>query len=83
MASSTQLYKEFVGTVVEILSRVKAVVELHDTKQRALLKVEKFTCKVHLFNISSSEDPAINEFVDIGTIVKCLCHPYDETAEHK
>lgn len=82
MASSVQVYKEYVGTVVEFLGRFKAVVELDDSKQRALLKVEKFTCKLDS-KLGSSEDHAINDFVEIGTVIKCLCHKYDETAEHK
>ncbi|XP_034235797.1 uncharacterized protein LOC117642083 isoform X2 [Thrips palmi] len=82
MATSNQVYKEFTGSVVEFMGRYKAIVELHDLKQRALLKVEKFTCKLGL-KLGSSEDHAINEFVDIGSTIKCLCHKYDETAEHK
>lgn len=76
-------YKTIVGTVSAVLNRYKAVVEFQDSgaKQRALLKVEKLYCKPEL-NPDGAEYP-INYFVNIGTCVKCLCHKFDETGEHK
>lgn len=78
-----QHYKNVVGTVCELLNRYKAVLEFIErgVKQRALLKVEKISSKPEL-NPDGSEYP-INFFVSIGTIIKCLCHKFDETGEHK
>lgn len=83
-SNSTVIYKTFVGTVVELINRYKAVVEFQDLgcKQRALLKVEKLVCKPDI-NPDGSEDHPISDFVKTGTILKCLCHKFDETKEHK
>ncbi|KAJ1524361.1 hypothetical protein ONE63_010863 [Megalurothrips usitatus] len=83
MVSNTQLYKNFVGTVVEVVNRFKAVVEVSEegTRQRALLKVEKLACKPKL-NPDASDDHAINDFVQIGTVINCVCHRF-EAGEHK
>lgn len=84
MASNSQLYKNFVGTVVEIINRYKAVLEMPgiDTMQRALLKVEKLTCKPDI-NPDGSEDHPISDFVKIGSVLRCWCHKYSETEDHK
>lgn len=85
MAASGYLmnYKTIVGTVVSILTRYKGVVEFHDHGmiQRALLKVEKFSCKTDL-NPDGIDHP-LNFYVNVGTVLKCLCHKFDETGEHK
>ncbi|XP_034243973.1 uncharacterized protein LOC117646830 [Thrips palmi] len=76
-------YKTIVGSVSAVLNRYKAVLEFQDSgaKQRALLKVEKLHCKPEL-NPDGAEYP-INYFVNVGTCVKCLCHKFDETGEHR
>ena len=83
-SNNTVTYKTFVGTVVELINRYKAVVEFQvlGSKQRALLKVEKLTCKPNI-NPDGSEDHAITEFVNVGSVLKCLCHKFDETKEQK
>lgn len=82
-AAPYHTYKTIVGTVSAVLNRYKAVLEFQDsgTKQRALLKVEKIYSKPEL-NPDGTEYP-INCYVNIGTCVKCLCHKFDETGEHK
>ncbi|KAK3925385.1 Enoyl-CoA hydratase, mitochondrial [Frankliniella fusca] len=79
-----QQYKNIVGTVCALLNRYKAVLEFVDrgVQQRALLKVEKISCKPE-YNPEGLDDYPIDFFVSIGTIIKCLCHKFDETGEHK
>lgn len=78
------VYKSIVGRVIEVTNRFKAVVEFQDlgSKQRALLKVEKLTCKASI-NPDGAEDHHISDFVEVGTTVRCLCHNFDETGDHK
>ncbi|KAE8748114.1 hypothetical protein FOCC_FOCC005117 [Frankliniella occidentalis] len=84
MASTNDAYKNFVGTVVEIINRYKAVVEFQDLgpKQRALLKVEKLTCRPNI-NKDGSNDHPITDFVSIGTTVRCLCHKVNNAGDQK
>ncbi|KAJ1521094.1 hypothetical protein ONE63_002796 [Megalurothrips usitatus] len=76
-------YKIISAAVTEICNRYKAVLEFSENghKQRALLKVEKMSCKPQL-NPDGIDLP-IHCYVAIGTIVKCLCHKFDESGEHR
>ncbi|KAK3913718.1 Aspartate carbamoyltransferase [Frankliniella fusca] len=84
MAHNANAYKQFVGTVVEIINPYKALLEFQDlgSNQKALLRVDKLTCKPSI-NTDGSADHPITDFVSIGTSVKCFCHKLGETGDQK